>query len=233
MKIGNISFKHHRVLGSTTIELSPTLKRSESREGVGHDDMDIAIASSENNTYTYLIGDNGVGKTVLFKSIVDYSNSFIWNKNSNVDQYYSLIDDGQLALRRSRGFNELFYDFNILNFIEAKNFLERHNMFLVHVSSAINEDERELCGESTRYFKVNYADRLQTKRMLVKAIRQNSDDDLSLLSKHLGKENAKWELAVCISFIAWSKEQKIIPITEGYTIFDFYALFRELISMVL
>ena len=228
MRIKDISFKHHRVLGSTTIELSPTLKRSESREGVGHDDMDIAIASSENNTYTYLIGDNGVGKTVLFKSIVDYSNSFIWNKNSNVDQYYSLIDDGQLALRRSRGFNELFYDFNILNFIEAKNFLERHNMFLVHVSSAINEDERELCGESTRYFKVNYADRLQTKRMLVKAIRQNSDDALSLLSKHLGKENAKWELAVSISCIAWSKEQKIIPITEGYTIFDFFALFREL-----
>ena len=184
MRIKDISFKHHRVLGSTTIELSSTLKRSESREGVWHDDMDIAIASSENNTYTYLIGDNGVGKTVLFKSIVDYSNSFIWNKNSNVDQYYSLIDDGQLALRRSRGFNELFYDFNILNFIEAKNFLERHNMFLVHVSSAINEDKRELCGKSTRYFKVNYADRLQTKRMLVKAIRQNSDDVLTIKTNH-------------------------------------------------
>ena len=67
MRIKDISFKHHRVLGSTTIELSSTLKRSESREGVGHDDMDIAIASSENNTYTYLIGDNGVGKTVLFQ----------------------------------------------------------------------------------------------------------------------------------------------------------------------
>lgn len=228
MRITDISFKHHSVLGSTIIELSPILERSEREEVVGHDDMDIEIVFSENNTYTYLIGDNGVGKSVLFKSIVDYSNSFIWNKNPNVDKYYSLIDDGQLALRRNRGFNELFYDFNIMNFMEAKNFLGKHNMFLVHVSSAINEDEHELCGESTRYFKVNYADRLQTKRMLVKAIRQNSNDDLSLLSKHLGKGNAKWELYICVSYIAWSKEQKIIPITEGHTIFDFMALFREL-----
>ena len=101
-------------------------------------------------------------------------------------------------------------------------------MFLIHASSAINEDELELSGESTRYFKVNYADRLQTKRMLVKALRKNSDDDLSVLSKHLGNENAKWEHSVCISCIAWSKEQKIIPITDGCTIFDFLSLFREL-----
>ena len=75
-------------------------------------------------------------------------------------------------------------------------------MFLVHVGSAINEDERELCGESTRYFKVNYADKLQTKRMLVKSIRQNSSSDLALLSKYLGKDQAKLEHYICISFIA-------------------------------
>lgn len=230
MRITNISFKHHKVLGSTTIELSSTLKRPDVGDGESHDDMNIKITSSENNTYTYLIGDNGVGKSVLFKSIIDYSNCFIWEKNPNVDQFYSLIDDGQLVLRRNRGFNELMFDFNILNFSDAKNFLERHNMFLVHVGSAINEDERELCGESTRYFKVNYADKLQTKRMLVKSIRQNSSSDLALLSKYLGKDQAKLEHYICISFIAWSKDQKIIPITEGHTILDFMALFKELDS---
>ena len=66
MHINNISFKQHVVLGNTTIQF---VRDAESKGMDKYLDMSISLGESDENTYTFFIGDNGVGKSVLFRAL--------------------------------------------------------------------------------------------------------------------------------------------------------------------
>ena len=113
MRIENIRFKHHKVLGDTYINLCGKKRKLSHNKQLNNDDMIMELSNPSHNTFTYLIGENGVGKSILFRSIVDYSNAFERSLNEKRINEFNRLIEVDNGLNTYRGFNELFYDFDI------------------------------------------------------------------------------------------------------------------------
>ena len=231
MRIESINFRHHKILGTTDINLYYNADIDRSKKEQIHDDMSISTFNTINNTYTYIIGDNGVGKTVLFKSVIDYCNTFVNEDNPNIKELYSIIKDNKYAIFHNRAFNELFYGYDIWNVFNCKDFLKNNNAYLVYLSSAINDFEDAFYGISNRYYKINYSDDNQLKIMFLKAFRYLEDENFATLSKYLEKKDSQWNIDIMMSHFSWSKDQKIISVRNGFTIFSVIGFFNELESV--
>ena len=109
MRINNISFKQHAVLGKTTIQFCKDAIQQNTSEYL---DMLISTGDSSANTYTFFIGENGVGKSVLFRTIINYANSFNGIHNDHdLSHWKNLIYENPWNYRcmkdtLSRGANE-------------------------------------------------------------------------------------------------------------------------------
>lgn len=231
MRIESINFRHHKILGTTDINLYYNADIDRSQKEQIHDDMSISTFNTINNTYTYIIGDNGVGKTVLFKSVIDYCNTFVNEDNPNIKELYSIIKDNKYAIFHDRAFNELFYRYDIWNVFNCKDFLKNNNAYLVYLSSAINDFEDAFYGISNRYYKINYSDDNQLKIMFLKAFRYLENENFATLSKYLEKKDSQWNIDIMLSYFSWSKDQKIISVRNGITIFSVIGFFNELESV--
>lgn len=229
MRINNIWFKHHKVLGDTSINLCGKKRNLSVGSKENHDDLILDLSNPSHNTFTFLIGDNGVGKSVLFKSIVDYSNAFLEKKKNDdrIIEYKRLTEEDE-GLSAYRGFNELFYDFNIWNFKNSKQFLEKNNIYLAYVSSAI--DEGDVFGSSERYSEISFSGNVQTKIMLAKAFRNNTEESRSTLLHYINKDNALWEQRLAISNHGWTDDEVTLAIKNGISLLNILKLFDDLES---
>ncbi|MDX9823010.1 MAG: hypothetical protein RBT20_13825, partial [Syntrophales bacterium] len=70
MKLISACFKNHKVLGADN-EIR-FFKDSRSYKGKDFIKLNYSIKDTNKNYYTFLIGDNGVGKTILLKTIIYY-----------------------------------------------------------------------------------------------------------------------------------------------------------------
>ena len=229
MRINNIRFKHHKVLGDTSINLCGKKNNLSVGSKENHDDMILDLSNPSHNTFTFLIGDNGVGKSVLLKSIVDYSNAFLGKKENDdrIIEYKRLIEEDE-GLSAYRGFYELLEDYNIWNFQKSKQFLENNNIYLAYVSSAI--DEGDVFGSSERYCEISLSGNVQTKIMLAKAFRNNTKESRCTLLHYINKDNAFWVQRLAISNHGWNDDEVTLAIKKGISLLNIFKLFDDLES---
>ena len=228
MRIDSVAFKHHKVLGETQIVLygeKPLIKKDGQYRIF--DDMTVFWSKTKENTYTYIIGENGSGKSVFFRSIINYSNSFCKNENINeLNKYFHSPNQDSVVVNRA--FNELFFDYDIWNFKGCEGFLESNNSYLIHISSAINE--KEISSESLRYVDINYSDKNLTSIMLINALKNNEPSKLSSLSEMIGKKDAEWTCDIEIANSNCSKSEITLNFKEGKTLQDMVVLFNRLLE---
>ena len=170
MHINNISFKQHVVLGNTTIQF---VRDAESKGMDKYLDMSISLGESDENTYTFFIGDNGVGKSVLFRTLIDYANSLYGANLYKEEKYKDFSKWSRLVYENpSQGEDslmELLHDYHILNTEGSNTFLKGNDAYLVHVSSVINEDY--INGNSNRYYEMRTPNARLTKVICMTAFR--------------------------------------------------------------
>ena len=76
MRIKRIKLNHHKVLKTSAWDLvSGDISINEDILKKHHADIVVEIEKkSESNFYTYLIGENGVGKSILFRTLSHFVN---------------------------------------------------------------------------------------------------------------------------------------------------------------
>ena len=230
MRINNISFKQHVVLGKTTIQFT---NKDEQESMEKYLDMSISIGNSSANTYTFFIGENGVGKSVLFRTIIDYANSIYGFNMYKEDKYVDFSKWSRLIYENPVNdedrMSELLHDYHILNTEGSNTFLEGNDAYLIHMSSAINEDN--IIGRSKRYYEMNTSSNAKkTQIMILKALRNTSPKHVKELLHFIGKENSTFNVDFNISTPSWSKEQKMFTVKNGLTITSYIQVLSKFIQ---
>lgn len=204
MLLKNISVNHHKLFGSTKIDLfgeSVPFENDVTKEH--HTDILLEIDNdNKNNHYTFLIGQNGVGKTILFRTVVNFINAngpyeelklkAIMNLYSNSRKYleHNLDYSGVYELQELGIYNHSSYTQNL----PIKNFLEYYNSYLIFISSSF---ERNIVHRNPRYRNFNYlSDINKTQTLFLKALHKyrNAKEKLEVLSELLNKESINWDL---------------------------------------
>ena len=230
MYIKSVKFKQHVVLGSTTIQCT---KEEEQISMDKYVDMFISTGHSSTNTYTFFIGDNGVGKSVLFRTIIDYANSLYGFNMYKEDKYVDFSKWSCLIyenpINDEDRMSELLHDYHILNTEGSNTFLEGNDAYLIHMSSAINEDN--IIGRSKRYYEMNTSSNAKkTQIMILKALRNTSSKHIKKLLHFIGKEKSTFNVDFNISTPSWSKEQKMFTVKNGLTITNYIQIFSKFIQ---
>ena len=63
--------------------------------------------------------------------------------------------------------------------------------------------------------------------MFLKAFRYLENENFTTLSKYLEKKDSQWNIDIMLSHFSWSKDQKIISVRNGITIFSVIGFFNE------
>lgn len=227
MHINYIKFKQHAVLGNTTIQF---VRDAELKGMDKHLDMSISMGESGLNTYTFLIGENGVGKSVLFRTIINYANSLYGPNLYKEEKYKEFSKWSRIVYenpsQEENSSVELLRDYHILNTEGSNTFLKGNNAYLVHVSSAINEED--IIGRSERYYEMRTHNARLTQLMCLKALRNTPKEHIKKLLHYIERDNSKFNIDFNISTPSWSREQKMIAVKQGLTIIDYVQIFHEL-----
>ena len=211
MKLESVSVNHHKILGSTKINLfadSEPLKEDILKEH--HTDIHVEVSkTSKENHYTYIIGQNGVGKTLLFRSIIHFIN---WNnkyEDTKITDLINLFDKSGKYRRfvsEDLGYYELS-DLGIYNKYffrkDTKNydFLSFYDGQLISISSSF---ERNIIHKNPRFRSFNYTSEInKIEALFLKSlIKFHDQKELLLLSSLLDKKDTKWSLKCELSIDA-------------------------------
>jgi|GEM_PF-1769729 len=205
MVLKNISVNHHKLFGSTKIDLfgeSVPLENDLTKEH--HTDILLEIDNdNKSNYYTFIIGQNGVGKTILFRTVVNFINAndgpieepklkAIMNFYPKSRKYleYKLDYSGVYELQELGIYNH----YSIVNKVDIKNFLEYYGSYLVFISSSF---ERNIVHRNPRYRNFNYlSDINKTQTLFLKSLHKyrEAEEKLEVLSKLLERDLIKWNL---------------------------------------
>lgn len=203
MKLESISVNHHKVLGSTKINLfgdSEPLKEDILKEH--HTDIHVEVSkTSGENHYTYIIGQNGIGKTLLFRSIIHFIN---WNnkyKDTKISDLINLFnksgkyrrfvaeDLGYYELSELGIYNKYFFRKDTENY----DFLNLYDSQLISISSSF---ERNIIHKNPRFRSFNYTSEINKIEVLFlkSLIKFHDQKELLLLSDLLDRKNTSWSL---------------------------------------
>lgn len=211
MKIDSVSVNHHKVLGSTKINL---FKDSEELEEdilrKYHTDIHLEVSNSnEDNNYTYIIGQNGVGKTLLFRSIIHFIN---WNtklddeklsdiislyKNSGKYIKYNTEDLGYNELTNLGIYNKYFYRTNIKNY----DFLNFYDSQLISISSTFGKNIIHKNPRFRSFNNISDINKIETL-FLKSLVKFNNKQELTILENLLEKKTINWNLKCELSVSA-------------------------------
>ena len=206
MRIKRIKLNHHKVLKTSAWDLvvgdistnGDILKEH-------HTDIVVEIEKkSENNFYTYIIGENGVGKSILFRTLSHFvnRNTSIHNERIktlikgyvNAHHYYDKFE--------GNAFYELM-DWDIWNQfafdgeISVTDFLKYHQAYMVHVNSSFGQPSTYSSNE--RFIEYSASEYQSTSRLFLSAIRSSTKEQLMALSKMIGKDNAEWSFGFSLT----------------------------------
>lgn len=242
MLLKNISVNHHKIFGSTKINLfeeSEPLKNDLTREH--HTDILLEIDNdNKSNYYTFTIGQNGVGKTILFRTIVNFINAnspyeepklkAIMNLYSNSRKYleYKLDYSGVYELEELGIYNHYSNTQNL----RIKNFLEYYNSYLVFISSSF---ERNIVHRNPQYRNFNYlSDINKTQTLFLKSINKYGKvgEKIEILSELLERDLIKWKLKGYLSVegIGGIENDSIFLLknTKGVNIINFLRTLKKI-----
>ena len=205
MLLKTISLNHHKLFGSTKINIfgeNEPLTIDLTREH--HADILLEIDNkNEDNFFTFIIGQNGVGKTILFRTIVNFINAngpykepklnSIINFYRKSSKYIKYNTDGAGIYELQE--LDIYNYFSIIKNTDLKDFLKYYNANLVFISSSF---ERNIIHRNPRYRNFNYiSDINRTQFLFFKALHKfhNKEDKLKILTDLLEKESIKWKLS--------------------------------------
>ncbi|MDN4166461.1 AAA family ATPase [Cytophagales bacterium LB-30] len=204
MLLKTISLNHHKLFGSTKINLfgeNEPLTIDLTREH--HTDILLEIDNkNEDNFFTFIIGQNGVGKTILFRTIVNFINAngpyeepklkSIINFYRKSSKYIKYNTDGAGIYELQE--LDIYNYFSIIKNTDLKDFLKYYNANLVFISSSF---ERSIVHRNPRYRNFNYiSDINKTQTLFLKSLFKfnKSKDKLQILTELLEKKSVKWNL---------------------------------------
>jgi ABC-type multidrug transport system ATPase subunit len=211
MKINAVSANHHIILGTTKINLfddsDPVTKSYFNSQG---SDLVIDVSTQdEANYYTYIIGENGSGKTLLFKTIINFVN------NTNTEVHHASLD------RIINLFSENAHYQGIKNKDDTRNqlheagiysrsfkpdqanqqqdFLYHFDAQLIYISSAF---DRSIVHRNDRFRSFNYLSGInQTKYLFFAALRRfDGTDAIQVLDNLLGLSQIAWKVTSRLKF---------------------------------
>jgi ABC-type multidrug transport system ATPase subunit len=204
MLLKSISVNHHKIFGSTKINLfgnNEPLTYDLTKEH--HTDILFEIDNTKNDNYfTFIIGQNGVGKTILFRTIVNFINA---NGPYQEPKLQSIINFYRKNFKYIKyntdysGVGEL-NSFDIYNFLSAEkkfvktDFLNYYNSNLIFISSSF---ERNIVHRNPRYRSFSYlSDINKTQTLFFKSLFKfhNQENKLQILTDLLEKNSIKWSL---------------------------------------
>jgi predicted ATPase len=214
MHLKSISFNRHKVLGSIKInffENSVRLLKGIAKEH--HTDIILEVDSLKNdNNYTYIIGRNGVGKTILFRTIINFINRNSSYKEPKLEALINLYTKSKHYLEYNvsdPGYNELvdlgiYNQWSITKDTNIKDFLGYYNSHLFFISSSF---ERTIVHKNPRYRNFNYLSSInKTQTLFLKAlVKFNKSDKLKVLSELLDKKEINWSIRGEISSKAYGE----------------------------
>ena len=211
MKINTVSANHHIILGTIKINLfgdSDQLKKSWFKNQGSDLVIDVSIEDKV-NYYTFIIGENGAGKTLLFKTIIDFVN----NTNTEVHDasldrmlnlysdngYYrqiKIMDDPRNELHGAGIYSRNFSPGQTEN---QRDFLDYYDAQLLYISSAF---DRSIVHRNDRFRSFNYLSGInQTKYLFFSALRRFEDKEaIDVLNSLLGRKQVKWEVRSRLKF---------------------------------
>lgn len=204
MLLKTISVNHHKLFGTTRINLfgeNEPLVEDLTRKYRTDILLDIDNNNKE-NFFTFIIGQNGVGKTILFRTVVNFINAngpFEEPKLKSIINFYKKSSKYIKYNTDYSGVNELqdldiYNHFSITDEADIKDFLKYYNSHLVFISSSF---ERNIVHRNPRYRNFNYiSDINKTQTLFFKSLFKfnKSEDKLQILTELLEKKSAKWNL---------------------------------------
>lgn len=213
MKITSVSTNNHRILGTVKINF---FGDSESVDEKLFDEKqtDLVLTAESNQTenhYTYIIGDNAVGKTVLLKSLIFYiNNSFRYFADKTLIALNKLYKDGF----NKYNYNSMYGSDLTENVLESLNvkrkihtkpdgsasdFLFDNDAQLLFISSVF---DKKIIHQSDRFRSYNYLTKINNTKILFQLafLKLHNTENVDLLNGLLESPNAKWEIKYGLAY---------------------------------
>lgn len=242
MRIKSVSVNHHKVLGSVRICFdsdSEILKENILEKY--HSDIHVEIDNSvQSNQYTYIIGDNGIGKTVLFRSVINFIN---WNSTMANTKLKDMIDFYPKNVKyreyasKDQGYNELtnlsiYNKYFTIPGLKEYDFLKYYDAQAVFITSST---ETGIVHQNSRFRSFNYLTEIsQTKYIFLRAlIKYNHSEQIDRLNNLLGEQSISWKLFCGLSHEAVGEIEKnkhtvLMNNFKDVNIFNFLETIRTL-----
>ena len=146
MLLKTISVNHHKLFGSTKINLfgeNEPLTIDLIREH--HTDILLEIDNTnEYNYFTFIIGQNGVGKTILFRTIVNFINANGPYEEPKLKSIINFYRKSSKYIKYNTDYSgvyelqelDIYNHFSIIKNTDLKDFLKYYNANLVFISSS-------------------------------------------------------------------------------------------------
>lgn len=242
MLLKNISVNHHKLFGSTKIDLFGESKNIEINLTKRYfSDVFLEIDNdNKNNYYTFLIGQNGVGKTILFRTIVNFINANSPYNEPKLEAIMKLYSNSRKYLEHNLDYSGVYelQELGIYNHssntptLHIKNFLEYYNSYLVFITSSF---ERNIIHRNPRYRNFNYlSDINKTQTLLLKSLHKyrKEEEKLEVLSELLERGLIKWNLKGYLSVEAIGGVENdsifLLKNTKGVNIFNFLRTIKKI-----
>lgn len=243
MKINTVSAHHHIILGTTQINLfgdSEKIKKSYFNK---HKSDLVIDVTTENdiNYYTYIIGENGAGKTLLFKTIIDFINNT--NKeehDASLERILNLYTDNKFY-RQIKHMDDTRHELHGSGIYARKfspdqtenqeDFLEYYDAQLIYISSAF---DRSIVHRNDRFRSFNYLSGInQTKFLFFSALRRfERGEAIDVLNTLVGRDQVAWKAASRLRFKTVESYQggRFVELRNinGMNIYSFLALMDKL-----
>ncbi|KAA2239619.1 ATP-binding protein [Chitinophaga agrisoli] len=217
MRILSVSYNHHKVFGDTKINFFDDSER-ETDDLLKKHHADIVFnidRSTKENYYTFIIGDNGIGKSVLLRNIIHYSN---WNSKMNEPRLDAIINlnpessyykqfktntNGAQDLINIQIYNKDF----IAPGTNDIDFLKYYDAQLIFINGTY---EKAIIHPNARFRSFNYATQLNETKILFlnSLIRFKNDEKLKNLGRFLGTEETQWTLRCGLAISARTVKNK-------------------------
>jgi predicted ATPase len=203
MRILSVSFNHHKIFGNIKIKFFEDSEPQNDNLLEKHDaDMVFDIdKSTKENYYTFIIGDNGIGKSVLLRNMIHYAN---WNSKMNeprLDAIINLNTESTYYQRFKNNTSDVqdFINVHIYNKdfnppdTDEIDFLKYYDAQLIFINGTY---EKAIIHPNARFRSFNYATQINETKILFlnSLIRFKNDEKLKNLGRFLGTEDTKWTL---------------------------------------
>lgn len=203
MQLTQVSFKNHNILGNATIDLLPSDDQDQQVKAV---DTTVSFSVKNQtlpNQYTFIIGENGVGKSFFFRTLI-YAmcvNSFIdprHNKFESLDQDderygSSRINDTALSILERYGIFTRKFEGEVTD--KGKDVLRQLDAQLIYINST---NEAKIVHPNAGFRSFNLQSSInRTENLLLKALHAyGGKTELQQLNKLLGlNKNARWSVS--------------------------------------